>query len=154
MDRAERHDLKSRVLLFILLFFFSLFLKEGREKEKRITKVMILSHAFLLDHYLFIKYRQLFNGRCDKILVSIHTVLMDKQSSIFSLYVLILFGFRDLCVVSAGCWSKWLGWVLVLGVCVSRMIFNWFTLKGIFVSKNMNEKTKNICISEILNTHI
>ena len=39
-DRAERHDLNSRFLLFILLFFFPLFL-EGREKRKRITKVVI-----------------------------------------------------------------------------------------------------------------
>ena len=31
-------------------FYSSLFFKEGREKGKRITKVMILSHAFLLDH--------------------------------------------------------------------------------------------------------
>ena len=36
-DRAERHDLKLRVLLFIHLFFFPPFLK-GRGKGKRITK--------------------------------------------------------------------------------------------------------------------
>ena len=30
-DRAERHDLKSRFLLFFLLFFFPLFL--GKEKD-------------------------------------------------------------------------------------------------------------------------
>ena len=47
-NRAERHDLKSRFLLFILLSS-SLFFWEGREKGKRITKVLILSHAFLLD---------------------------------------------------------------------------------------------------------
>ena len=46
-DRAERQDLKSRFLLFILLFFFPLFLGEKRKGEK-ITKVGILSHAFLL----------------------------------------------------------------------------------------------------------
>ena len=36
-DRAERHDLKSRILLYILLFFF--------------PKVVILSHAFLIDRW-------------------------------------------------------------------------------------------------------
>jgi hypothetical protein len=43
-DRAERHDLKSRFLLFILIFFFSLLLG-----GKRMTKAVILSHTFLLD---------------------------------------------------------------------------------------------------------
>ena len=50
MDRAERYDLKSRFLQFILLFFFPLFLG-GKTKGERITKVVILSHAFLLDHF-------------------------------------------------------------------------------------------------------
>ena len=45
IDRAEMHDLKLRFLLFILLFFFPL-----PEKGKRMAKVVILSHAFLLDH--------------------------------------------------------------------------------------------------------
>ena len=40
VDRAERHDLKSRFLLFILLFFH----------------LVILSHAFLLDHFVIVKY--------------------------------------------------------------------------------------------------
>ena len=39
-------------LLIILLFFFPLFY-EGREKGKRITKVVIKSHAFLLDLTFF-----------------------------------------------------------------------------------------------------
>ena len=49
-DRAERHDLWSRFLpcWFILLFFFPLFLG-GKRKRKRITKVVVKSHAFLLD---------------------------------------------------------------------------------------------------------
>ena len=37
-DRAERHDLKSRLLLFILLFFFHLFLLEGRERGEKNTQ--------------------------------------------------------------------------------------------------------------------
>ena len=40
LDRAERHDLKS--------LFFPLFLG-GKRKGERITKVVILSHAFLLN---------------------------------------------------------------------------------------------------------
>ena len=41
-DRAERHDLKSRLWVF---FPFSFLKKEGR----RIAKIVILSHAILLD---------------------------------------------------------------------------------------------------------
>ena len=52
LDRAERHDLKSRILLLILLFFFPLFLG-GKRKGVRITKVVFLSHTFLLDLILF-----------------------------------------------------------------------------------------------------
>ena len=37
---------KSMTFVFILLFFFPLFF---REKDKRITKVVVKSHAFLLD---------------------------------------------------------------------------------------------------------
>ena len=33
-------------------FSSSLFFKEGREKGKRITKVAVRSHAFLLDRFL------------------------------------------------------------------------------------------------------
>ena len=47
-DRAERHDFWSQFLLFILCFFFPLFLG-GKGKGKRITKVVVKSHAFLLD---------------------------------------------------------------------------------------------------------
>ena len=47
-DRAERHDFWSWFLPLILLFFFPL-LYEGREKGKRITKVVVKNHAFLLD---------------------------------------------------------------------------------------------------------
>ena len=47
-DLVERHDFWSRFLLFIPLFFFPLFLGEKR-KGKRITKVVVKSHAFLLD---------------------------------------------------------------------------------------------------------
>ena len=49
-DRAEMHYLKSQFLLFIPLFFFPLILG-GKRKGKRITKVVILSHAFLLDPF-------------------------------------------------------------------------------------------------------
>ena len=48
LDRAERYDLKSRLLLFILLFFFSYFRREEK-MGKGITKVGILSHAFVLE---------------------------------------------------------------------------------------------------------
>ena len=33
-DRAERHDLNSRFLLFILLFFFPLFFRREEERGK------------------------------------------------------------------------------------------------------------------------
>ena len=49
-DRAERHDLKSRFAK-ILLFFFTHFF---RKEEKRITQVVISSHAFLLDPFFWI----------------------------------------------------------------------------------------------------
>ena len=45
-DRVERNDLKSRFLLFPLLFFFP-FLGGKRKGGK--NKVVLLSHAFLLD---------------------------------------------------------------------------------------------------------
>ena len=48
-ERAERDELKSRFLIFILLFFFPLFLGEKREKGKIINILVISSHAFLLD---------------------------------------------------------------------------------------------------------
>ena len=48
LDRAERHDFWSRFLL-IFSFSSSLFYSEGREKGKIITKVVVKSHAFLLD---------------------------------------------------------------------------------------------------------
>ena len=48
-DRVERNDLKSRFAK-ILLFFFTLFF---RRKEKRITQVVISSHAFLLDPFFW-----------------------------------------------------------------------------------------------------
>ena len=41
IDRAEKHDLKSRFLLFNLIYFF-------KRDEKRITNV-ILSHTLVLD---------------------------------------------------------------------------------------------------------
>ena len=47
-DRAERHDLKSRLcLLFSPFLFFPK--KERRRKGLRIAIIVILSHAFLLD---------------------------------------------------------------------------------------------------------
>ena len=46
-DRAERHDFKSRFLLFILLFFFPLFRRE--EKRGKNNQSRDLSHAFLLN---------------------------------------------------------------------------------------------------------
>ena len=49
IDRAERHGLKLRFLLFIFIYFFPLFLGGKNKKGKRITKVIILSHIFLLD---------------------------------------------------------------------------------------------------------
>ena len=48
MDRAERHELKSR-LLFFFSPFSSLLKKLGRRKGEWIAKIVILSHAFLLD---------------------------------------------------------------------------------------------------------
>ena len=47
-DRAERHDLKSRLWLFFPLFS-SLLKKEGRRKWEWIVKIVILSHTFLHD---------------------------------------------------------------------------------------------------------
>ena len=49
MDQAERHDIWPRLWLF-----FSPFLspskKEGRRKGEWIARIIIKSHAFLLDH--------------------------------------------------------------------------------------------------------
>ena len=45
---SRKHDFCSQFLLFILLLFFPFFW-EGGEKGKRITKVVVKSHAFLLD---------------------------------------------------------------------------------------------------------
>ena len=52
VDRTERHDFWSRFLLFILLFFSPHFLG-GKRKGKRITKVVVKSHAFLPDRFGF-----------------------------------------------------------------------------------------------------
>ena len=49
-DRAERNDLKSRLLLFFPPF--SSLLKKGRRKGELIAKIVILSHACLLDQNL------------------------------------------------------------------------------------------------------
>ena len=43
VDRAERHNIKSRFLLLILLIFSPLFL-EGKKKGGKIIKVAILSN--------------------------------------------------------------------------------------------------------------
>ena len=53
-DRAERNDFWSRFLVILLLLFFPLFLG-GKRKGERINKVVIKSHAFLLDHTFFIE---------------------------------------------------------------------------------------------------
>ena len=47
MDRAERYDLKLRLWLFLPLFFPA---KKKREVEK-VAKIVIFSHAFLLDPF-------------------------------------------------------------------------------------------------------
>ena len=44
------HDLKSRLWLFFSPFLFPP-KKEGRRKGELIAKIVILSHAFLLDHF-------------------------------------------------------------------------------------------------------
>ena len=46
-DRAERHELKSRLWLFFFPFLFPPLKKEG--KGEWIAKIVISSHAFLLD---------------------------------------------------------------------------------------------------------
>ena len=46
MDRSERHDFEHDFCYF--LFFFPLFYEE-REKGNRIKKVVVKSHASLLD---------------------------------------------------------------------------------------------------------
>ena len=51
-DRAESHDLKSRLWLFFSLFLF-LLNKRGKKKREWIVKIVILSHAFLLDPQSF-----------------------------------------------------------------------------------------------------
>ena len=48
-DRAERHDLKTRLILFPFSLPSPPQKKEVRRKGERITKIVILSHAFLLD---------------------------------------------------------------------------------------------------------
>ena len=56
-DRAERHDLKSGLWLFFTPFLF-LPEKRGKKKWEWKAKIVILSHAFLLDltlaHHLVI----------------------------------------------------------------------------------------------------
>ena len=47
-DDPERHDVKSRFLIFILLFLFPLFF---RGEEKRITKVLI-SESLILKTFI------------------------------------------------------------------------------------------------------
>ena len=47
-DRVERHDLKSQLWLFFFPFLFPP-KKDGRGKGEWIAKIMILSHAFLID---------------------------------------------------------------------------------------------------------
>ena len=54
-NRAEMHDLKSRFLLFILLFFFPLFLGGKRKGEKNNQSRDFKDHAFLLDPFDIIK---------------------------------------------------------------------------------------------------
>ena len=43
-DRAKRHDLKSRLLVILFPFLFS-----PKKRGKWLAKIVILSHAFLLD---------------------------------------------------------------------------------------------------------
>ena len=49
-DRAERYDLKSRLWLFFSPFLFPP-KKQGERKGEWIGKIVILSHAFMLDLY-------------------------------------------------------------------------------------------------------
>ena len=49
LDRAERHDLKSRLWIFFSPFFFP---PKKRKKKRRMNrKIAILSHAFLLNNF-------------------------------------------------------------------------------------------------------
>ena len=70
-DRAERHDFWSRVLLYILLFFSPLFLggknKRGSRKGGWIAKLVVKSHAFLLE-MLKVTPNHIYDSQCDKIL--------------------------------------------------------------------------------------
>ena len=51
-DRAERHHFRPRLWLLFSSFLFPS-KKEGRKKEEWIPKIVIKSHAFLLDQYYF-----------------------------------------------------------------------------------------------------
>ena len=48
LDRTERHDLKSQLWLFFFPFHFPQ--KKGKKKRRMNSIIVILSHAFLLDH--------------------------------------------------------------------------------------------------------
>ena len=49
LDRAERHD----DLCYSFSFTSSVFFQEGRKKGKRMTKVVVKGHSFLLDYLSF-----------------------------------------------------------------------------------------------------
>ena len=65
-------------MLFILLFFFPLFFKEGREKGKRITEVVVKSHAFFSSLRTFKAFVTPSEGKFNKafLVVSNQTVIL------------------------------------------------------------------------------
>ena len=50
-DRSERHEFLSRFLLIYSTFLMLSFFKKGREKGKRIAKVVVEIHAFQTGPY-------------------------------------------------------------------------------------------------------
>ena len=81
MDEPERHDLKSRFLLFILLFFVPIFVggkrKGGKNNQSRDFKSSLLVH-----HYMTILLVAMLTGfnKCKKYLYKIKHFHYLKQN--------------------------------------------------------------------------